>query len=68
MTRPTCPRCNDLGWVEEPYTPNGFKPTLRLAPCQDCNSHAVLATRGETLGLLLAFALLIALVAWVAAS
>ena len=66
MSRPSCSRCRDLGWVDEPYTPEGFKPSLCLIPCPDCNSHAVLATRSETLGLLLAFTLLLGLVAWVA--
>ena len=36
MTRPACPTCRDLGWVEEPYYGN-FKPCTKPVPCHACN-------------------------------
>ena len=65
MTRPACSRCNDVGWVEEPYY-SDFEPCTRPVCCPDCNAGVVPATRGEVLGLVMALALLLGLVAWMA--
>jgi len=61
--RPACSRCNDVGWVEEPYY-SDFQPTTRPVCCPDCNAGVVPMTRGEVIQILIAFAALLGLVAW----
>lgn len=62
MTRPACSRCNDVGWIEEPYY-SDFAPTMRPAVCPDCNAGVVPMTRGEVIALVLVFAALLGIVA-----
>jgi ribosomal protein S27AE len=65
MNRYACPRCHDVGWAEEPYY-SDFQPTTRPVCCPDCNAGVVPMTRREVIEILIAFAVLLGLVAWAA--
>ena len=58
--RPTCPICNGVGFVEEPYY-SDFAPTTRPIPCPQCRPVTEVSNAGcwMILALLGSFAFLI---------